>query len=67
MVYRHIYIKNIYDAQCHNGITKTLQIGKNNEKITFLEWMYKDADIYLQRKYDKYLDILNYYYNKYIA
>ncbi len=55
---------HIYDASCHNGITKTFYIGKNDDKIKFLEWMYKDADIYLQRKYDKYLEILNYYYNK---
>lgn len=55
---------HIYDASCHNGITKVLCIGKNNDKIKFLEWMYKDAEIYLQRKYDIYLQILDYYYNK---
>ena len=55
---------HIYDARCHNGVTKVLQISKNADKIKFLEWLYKDADIYLQRKYDKYLDIIDYYYNK---
>jgi len=55
---------HIYDASCHNGITRTIRIGKNADKIKFLEWMYKDADIYLQRKFDKYLEIKEYYYNK---
>ena len=55
---------HIYDASCHNGVTKNLHIGKNEDKIKFLEWIYKDADIYLQRKYDKYLEILDYYYNQ---
>ena len=26
----------------------------------FLDWLYKDATIYLQRKYDKYLEIVKY-------
>lgn len=55
---------HIYDASCHNGVTKCLVIGKNSEKIKFLEWMYENAEIYLQRKYDKYLEILDYYYTK---
>lgn len=49
---------SIYDASCHNGITKQFTInGKNNIKI-FMDWIYQDADIYLQRKYDRYC---NYY------
>lgn len=59
-----IFSCHIYDAACHNGITRTLQIGRNDDKIKFLEWMYDGAEIYLQRKYDKYLEILNYYYNE---
>ena len=58
----NIHSSNIYDASCHNGVTKVFQICKNSDKIKFLEWMYKDADIYLQRKYEKYLQIINYYY-----
>lgn len=59
-----IFSCHIYDASCHNGITRTLRIGRNDDKIKFLEWMYDGAEIYLQRKYDKYLEILNYYYNE---
>lgn len=47
---------NIYDASCHNGITKVLSIsGKNQVKIV-LDWLYKDADMYLKRKYNKYIN-----------
>lgn len=43
----------IYKA-CNNGVTKCLSItGKSAE--LFLKWIYKDADLYLQRKYDKYI------------
>lgn len=55
---------HIYDASCHNGVTRCLTIGRNADKIKFIEWIYKDADIYLERKYRKYLEILNHYYNK---
>lgn len=45
---------NIYDASCHNGITKVLSFsGKRQVKI-FLDWLYTDADMYLTRKYEKY-------------
>ena len=48
---------HIYDASCHNEVTKSLCIGRNEDKIKFLEWMYKDADIYLQRKHDIYQNV----------
>lgn len=50
----------IYDASCHNGITKVFTISGRNIAKTFLDWIYKDATIYLERKYQRYLD----YYNK---
>lgn len=44
----------IYDASCHNGITKVLTIsGKTS--FSFLDWIYKDASIYMDRKYLRYL------------
>lgn len=43
----------IYKA-CNNGITKSLTMhGKSAQK--FLNWIYQNADLYLQRKYDRYL------------
>lgn len=45
----------IYDASCHNGITKVLTItGAAAKKL--LDWMYNDADLYLERKYNRYIE-----------
>lgn len=44
----------IYDASCHNGITKVASLS-GASAIKLLDWMYKDADLYLQRKYDRYI------------
>lgn len=51
---------SIYDASCHNGITKVLTISGRNVAKIFLDWIYDGADIFLQRKYDRYVD---YYMN----
>lgn len=50
----------ITDASNHNGITKVFGIGNKQKVKTFLDWLYKDADIYLERKYQRYI---NKYYN----
>lgn len=51
---------HVYDASNHNGITKVFTISGRNQVKTFLDWIYCDADLFLQRKYDRYL---NYFYN----
>ena len=45
-----------YDASCHNGITSVFSICGNNVCKKFLDWIYKDATIYLERKYKRYVD-----------
>ena len=45
---------NIYDASCHNGITKVLSFSGARQVKKFLDWLYTDADMYLKRKYEKY-------------
>lgn len=45
----------IVDASCHNGVTKVYRIDRKDETKCFLDYIYKDADIYLQRKYNIYL------------
>ena len=40
----------ITDASCHNGITKVLSISGKNQVKTFLDFLYKDSDIFLERK-----------------
>ncbi len=46
----------IYDASCHNGITSVYEITGNNVCKKFLDWIYKDATIYLERKYKRCVD-----------
>ena len=45
----------IYDASCHNNITKVLCISGRNYVKKFLDWIYTDANIYLERKYNRYM------------
>lgn len=42
------------EASNHNGITYTYIITKISDVIKFLDWIYKDAQMYLIRKYVKY-------------
>ena len=49
----------IYDASCHNGITKVFTISGRNVVKVFLDWIYKDADLFLQRKYNRYCEYYN--------
>ena len=50
---------NIIDSPCHNGITRQLIISKKENTKPFLDYIYQDAELYLQRKYQI-------YYEKYI-
>lgn len=50
---------HIYDASCHNGVTKVFQICGANICKKFLDWLYKDSTIFLQRKYDRYCSYYN--------
>lgn len=43
-----------------NKITTTLSVGGNLQVMKVLDWLYKDATIYLPRKYEKYLEFKNY-------
>lgn len=49
----------IYDASCHNGITKVFTLSGRNISKVFLDWIYKDSDLFLQRKYNRYCDYYN--------
>lgn len=41
--------KNIYE----------IKINNKKDVITFMQWLYKDSTIYMERKYKKYLEICN--------
>lgn len=47
---------NIYDASCHNGITSVLSFSGTKQVKTFLDWLYDGAEVYLFRKYVKYIN-----------
>lgn len=51
---------HIYDASNHNGITKVFTTTGRMQVKTLLDWLYKDADMYLERKYNRYIQ---YFYN----
>lgn len=47
-----------------NGITTTIAVGGNKQVKKVLDWMYQDATIYMQRKYNKYQKFLKYLENR---
>lgn len=49
----------IYDASCHNGITKVFTLSGRRIAKVFLDWMYQDAELFLQRKYHSYCEYYN--------
>ena len=51
---------HIYDASNHNGITKVFTTTGRLQAKALLDWLYKNADIYLERKYSRYIQ---YFYN----
>lgn len=44
----------IYDCSSHNGITKVLSFSGKTQTENILKWMYKDANLFMKRKYDNY-------------
>lgn len=57
IIYQHTGAHvGIYDASCHNGITKVATVSGKNMVKKFMDWIYQDAELYLQRKHDRYLD-----------
>lgn len=44
----------VYSMRC-NSITKNMCLYKCKSTLRFCEWIYKDANIYMKRKYDKYI------------
>lgn len=44
----------ISEASNHNGITTTLMLRKE-ETIRFCNWIYEDANLYMERKYNRFI------------
>lgn len=54
------FIKNSY-INDFNTIMYKLDVYRIKDKIKFLDWIYQDCNIYLDRKYKKYLKVKNRY------
>ena len=54
---KQININSSLNCVKNNNITKTISISGNLQNKRFLNWLYKDSTIYLDRKYQKYLSI----------
>lgn len=48
----------VTDASCHNGVTSVLQILRKEQARRMCRWMYTDADLYLTRKFDRYINVI---------
>lgn len=48
----------IFDVHREDG-AKRYVFGAYQDVLNFLNWIYKDSNIYLDRKYDHYLDFIN--------
>lgn len=53
---RRIYGK--YKKNNGNNITTIIEGSGNRKTLKLMNWLYKDATIYLERKYNKYLELL---------
>ena len=49
---------NLYLCKTNNNITYVLRSGGNLQVQKILDWLYKDASIFMDRKYNKYLELL---------
>lgn len=56
------YIQNTLSIHCscsfehHSDKTKTLRISGRKQAKVFLDYIYEDADLYIERKHDIYLE-----------
>lgn len=52
---------SFYHRDIHNEVTYVLNTTNNPDTITLLQWLYKDSNLKLERKYNKYQQILEHY------
>ena len=45
----------VYDCSCDNNVTCVFRLYTKKDIIKFLDWLYKDSTIYMERKYCKYI------------
>ena len=49
---------SLYQKSAHNNIVCTVSTTSNSGSLKLLNWVYQDADLKLQRKYNKYIEFL---------
>ena len=54
---------HVRDASNHNGITAVFEVWRKDDAKKFLDFIYQDAEMYLERKYQRYLDCCNTFYS----
>jgi intein/homing endonuclease len=57
IIKNNVQINILFKLCCENNITTVLYIKGNIQIKKILDWMYKDANIFLDRKYNKYLEL----------
>jgi len=61
------YFKDNFGIHCtimcrhpdHHNNNRTIQISGNKQVEKIMQWMYKDTDLYFQRRHDKFITICN--------
>ena len=61
LLYAFTCKNNIYHPKQCNKNTVVLQTGGNKSTKQFLDWIYQDADLKLDRKYQHYLKFCDMY------
>jgi hypothetical protein len=57
VVNEHIKVYFGYEVPYENGITTDISVYGNRNILKLLNWLYKDATVYLERKYQKYVKL----------
>lgn len=52
---------SVSEASNHNGITAVFNVTRKDSVMKFLNYIYQDADMFLDRKYQRYLNCLEQY------
>lgn len=52
---------HVREASNHNGITTVFEIWKKDSVMKFLNYIYQDAEMFLDRKYQRYLNCVEQY------
>ena len=58
-LYTNLNLHSRLSCKSSNNITTTASIGGNHQILKLMTWLYKDATIFIIRKYNKYIELKN--------